>query len=269
MDSTQAEIFEGVLDLVHTYIHTYVHTYKHTYTHTYIYTVISRYSTFLPHTPRYSKACQTSYKNTYMHTCMQTYIHTYVHTYKPIHCPSQVFNMDSTQAEVFEGVSDLVQSALEGRNVCIFTYGQSGSGKTHTMYGHTGDPDMWGIAPRCIRELYELIEGTKQTLEVEVSCSMIQLYNDELLDLLNSDSDSESKPKLDLKMDPRGIVTVRGATVHDASTFDDLYKLNMHGMEKRHVSATNMNATSSRSHVMFIVMIKVSERYSPAIHAFK
>jgi kinesin family protein C2/C3 len=185
--------------------------------------------------------------------------------------------MDSTQPQIFEGVSHLVQSAVDGYNVCIFAYGQTGSGKTFTMYGKRDDPSMWGIAPRAMRELYELIENEKETLDISVSCYMLELYNDQLVDLLverepkkkgqqhqQQQQEVKKDPTLAIKLDSRGIVVVHGAVVRGpCATFDELYRWNEHGMDQRHVASTAMNAESSRSHLVFSVLIEV--RATPCV----
>lgn len=57
--------------------------------------------------------------------------------------------------QVFEDTRHLVQSAVDGYNVCIFAYGQTGSGKTHTIYGGEGEP---GLTPRGIHELFNVLD---------------------------------------------------------------------------------------------------------------
>ena len=66
-----------------------------------------------------------------------------------------VFGPDSTQKQIFDETSRVVQSAIDGYNVCIFAYGQTGSGKTHTIQGNAADP---GITPRSIAKLYDTTE---------------------------------------------------------------------------------------------------------------
>jgi kinesin family protein C1 len=60
--------------------------------------------------------------------------------------------MHSTQADVFAEVSQLVQSALDGYKVCLFSYGQTGAGKTHTMLG-CGSGEQRGIIPRAVEKV--------------------------------------------------------------------------------------------------------------------
>ena len=73
----------------------------------------------------------------------------------------KVFQPRSSQQEVFGEISQLVQSALDGYNVCIFAYGQTGSGKTFTMEGDHTNPDMHGMIPRAMEQVF----GTAQELQ--------------------------------------------------------------------------------------------------------
>lgn len=81
----------------------------------------------------------------------------------------------------FRGVQTLVQSAFDGYNVCICAYGQTGSGKTHTIIGDDIQP---GLATRTFERIFQLAADHQAQFEVQVSCSMLELYNDKLIDLL-------------------------------------------------------------------------------------
>jgi len=183
----------------------------------------------------------------------------------------EVFREDSRQEQIFEGVSHLVQSAVDGYNVCVFAYGQTGSGKTFTMYGKADDENLWGIAPRAMRELYELVDAEKDTLDISVSCYMLELYNDQLVDLLvdkdpkKKNHEPDKKNNLAIKLDAKGVVVVQGAVVRGpCTTFDELYKWNEYGMEQRHVASTAMNAESSRSHLVFSVLVETKNKATGA-----
>ena len=92
-----------------------------------------------------------------------------------------VFSPDASQNDVFQQTEDLIQSTLDGYNVCIFAYGQTGSGKTYTIYGSDSQP---GLAPRGIRKLFELLNKNAHHTSYRVSCYMLELYRDTLMDLL-------------------------------------------------------------------------------------
>ena len=108
------------------------------------------------------------------------------------------FGTDSTQDEVFDEVSNFVQSALDGYNVCLFTYGQTGSGKTYTMQG-VGEGDERGIVPRAIEKIIEDVERLKEMGgEYEIGVSFVEIYREMLRDLL---VDKKQRGKLEVKLD--------------------------------------------------------------------
>ncbi|GLE10079.1 hypothetical protein PINS_up022074 [Pythium insidiosum] len=124
----------------------------------------------------------------------------------------QVFTPSSTQEQVFEDTKNLLQSALDGYNVCIFAYGQTGSGKTFTM---TGSDALPGLSPRAIHHLFRLADECKANHTITFSAFMLELYNDSLVDLLHlvdggSDKDA---PKLEIKKNERGLVVRANSTV--------------------------------------------------------
>ena len=71
----------------------------------------------------------------------------------------KVFQPCASQEKVFEEISQLVQSALDGYNVCIFAYGQTGSGKTYTMEGNIHDDMRKGMIPRAMEQVFHTAQG--------------------------------------------------------------------------------------------------------------
>merc|ERR1711871_750353 len=172
----------------------------------------------------------------------------------------QVFTAQSKQEEVFEDTRMLVESCLDGYNVCLFAYGQTGSGKTFTM---TGSPTLPGLTPRAIDEIFNLIKE-KTHLTVKVSTYFVELYLDNLVDLYYSLEHKDKKsdpPRLDIKLDAKKMVYINNCTIKDTETPEELMELFNKGNLERHVGATKMNAESSRSRSIFAILI---ESYDPS-----
>jgi len=161
----------------------------------------------------------------------------------------EVFGPTSPQAIVYENTSNLIQSAYDGYNVCIFAYGQTGTGKTYTMYGEPKNP---GIAPRAIETLFECVAKGSHTYNTEVTCYMVELYKSALQDLLNT---SSKKPKLKISKNAQGTVEVQNAVIRKAKDAKELMMILDEGNKKRVTSSTKMNAGSSRSHLILSILV--------------
>ena len=148
---------------------------------------------------------------------------------------------DEDQAVVFEDTRNLIASAIDGYNVCVFAYGQTGSGKTYTLSGVPSNP---GVAPRALKEIFSLCAQTSRGT-AEISCYMVELYNEQVLDLLRTD-DAGSRPTLVIKKDRKGLVQVQGAVEKTAEDHESLFATFEDGLSRRRVRATRMNEASSR-----------------------
>jgi len=159
-----------------------------------------------------------------------------------------VFAPNSTNQDVFKQVEDLCISILDGYNVCIFAYGQTGSGKTHTMEGPENDP---GLNYRSLERLFDNIAKRKDGNEwnVEVQVSLLEIYNEQIRDLLNG-----KKKKLEIKGSPNGM-TVPGLTLVNVMDHKQVLKLMNLGKKNRATASTDMNQDSSRSHSMLSVYV--------------
>lgn len=162
-----------------------------------------------------------------------------------------VFDSNATQDEVFEDTRYLVQSAVDGYNVCIFAYGQTGSGKTFTVYGSDRNP---GLTPRAIGELFKILSRDSNKFSFLLKVYMVELYQDSLVDLLLPKNGK--RLKLDIKKDAKGMVMVENVTLVTISTFEELEAIVCKGIERRHTSGTQMNAESSRSHLILSIIIE-------------
>eukprot|EP00434_Breviolum_minutum_P015148 symbB.v1.2.013360.t1/scaffold942.1/size149982/11 len=155
-----------------------------------------------------------------------------------------VFGGDSPQEEVFGDCEDLVRSVVDGYNVTIFAYGQTGAGKTHTMYGTFDHP---GLAPRAIDSLFHLIhrEENQGRKTFTVKAYMIELYKQDIL----------------VKKDPgRGIMFVEGVCERHVHSPEQLKALLAEGERRRHTAATAMNTSSSRSHLMLSIVVEATAK---------
>jgi len=164
-----------------------------------------------------------------------------------------VFDTSTSQDQVFEEVSQLVQSAIDGYNVCIFAYGQTGSGKTFTMEGGE-DEGQEGIIPRTIRQIFETTRGLDDKgWNYKMEASFVEIYNEEIRDLLAT----EKGLKYDIKrVDPKSTeIYVSNLKVEDVTCGENIGPLLRRAKRHRAVAATNCNERSSRSHSVFILKI--------------
>jgi len=164
-----------------------------------------------------------------------------------------VFDERSTQEDIFSECQSLVSSAIDGFNVTIFAYGQTGAGKTHTMYGND---EMPGLVPRIAEELFAIFGRYGCECQTQTRCSMLELYRDSLVDLLLPKDNSKSPPPLDIRRDTRGSVYVENSTEVEIATCDMLLETIRRGHDRRHTAATKMNSDSSRSHLIVTIVIE-------------
>lgn len=157
-----------------------------------------------------------------------------------------VFGPQSTQSEVFEETQPLITSMLDGYNVCIFAYGQTGTGKTHTMEGYGDQP---GVNTRALQALFDLAKERKKLFTYDIKVSILEIYNETLVDLLVG----RSGAKLEVKPHPEGGTHVPELTVVPVTCMQDVQRLMDKGKANRSVGATCMNEHSSRSHCILSV----------------
>ena len=175
----------------------------------------------------------------------------------------KVFSPAADQHMIYDDVvKPMVAEMLAGYNCTIFAYGQTGTGKTYTMSGDMTDTlglvsDSAGIIPRVLDNLFRKLEADE--VESSVKCSFIELYNEELRDLLSA----EESVKLKIYDDNGGSKKGHGSTMvqgmeesHVKSAADGV-RLLEDGSLKRQVAATKCNDLSSRSHTVFTVTVYI------------
>lgn len=172
----------------------------------------------------------------------------------------RIFSPESTQEDVFEEISQLVQSALDGYRVCIFAYGQTGSGKTYTMLGGENEEES-GVIPKSMRKIFSVAEHLQEhNWEFHLKASFLEIYNETIRDLL-TDQTSSKERNYDIKVDRlTGATYVVGLTVEEISTPYQLEKLLKKSMANRATAATRCNDRSSRSHSVFRLYISGRNR---------
>lgn len=173
---------------------------------------------------------------------------------------SGVLRPEATQEDTFGEVWPALRSCLDGHNVCIFAYGQTGAGKTRTMIGDAEDP---GVAPRALKSLFQVVKDESEEENRILSVSMLEIYMDNVKDLLASPQ--PSKPLEVLGLGPltpeqlaEGVDRVPGRTWRLVSSAADAVAVLAEGAAARATAATSLNAVSSRSHLIFSVKIQHS-----------
>ncbi|XP_046715728.1 kinesin heavy chain-like isoform X4 [Silurus meridionalis] len=164
----------------------------------------------------------------------------------------RVFPPNTTQEQVYESCAkDTIKDVLGGYNGTIFTYGQTSSGKTHTMEGTLHDPQMMGIIPRIVLDIFDHIYSMQQNLEFHIKVSFFEIYLEKIRDLLDV-----SKTNMAVHENKNRVPFVKGCTERFVSSAEEMMEVIDEGKANRHVAVTNMNEHSSRSHSIFLISIK-------------
>lgn len=206
----------------------------------------------------------------------------------------RVFGEDIEQEGVFEYVSDSVNSFVQGYNVSILAYGQSGAGKSYTM-GTTGpqdqaDPNVMGIIPRAAALLFEKLEGPNNRASSsgirtpsrlsgmhnisgksspsanrnwQLKATYVEIYNEQLRDLLLPENTAPNeRQQVNIREDRDGRILLTGLTTIPINSVDDMLGALNFGSSIRQTDATAVNAKSSRSHAVFSLNL-VQKKSSP------
>ncbi|XP_052767507.1 kinesin-like protein KIF16B isoform X2 [Mya arenaria] len=154
------------------------------------------------------------------------------------------------QQTVYNGLGvDVVDSAYEGYNACVFAYGQTGSGKTYTMMG---PPDDVGLIPRICQELF--IRMTDETTSYRTEVSYLEIYNEKVRDLLKGNLSDHVVHNLRVREHPKDGPYVQGLSKYIVNSYTEIEGLMQKGNSVRTTASTNMNDVSSRSHAIFTII---------------
>ncbi|KDN37222.1 kinesin-domain-containing protein [Tilletiaria anomala UBC 951] len=178
-----------------------------------------------------------------------------------------VFGPDADQGLVYQDVVvPILNDVLNGYKCTIFAYGQTGTGKTHTMEGNLESKGTFhfdaGIIPRTLDRLFHQVEMDKER-ELSVRATFLELYNEDLRDLLSPDFSAPGAStgigkggSSNLKIfESKDGPQVQGVWETPISSAEEGLKLLRQGSERRQVAATNCNDVSSRSHSIFTLTV--------------
>ncbi|XP_011858826.1 PREDICTED: LOW QUALITY PROTEIN: kinesin-like protein KIF18A [Vollenhovia emeryi] len=174
----------------------------------------------------------------------------------------QVFDLASSNADVFEGsTKSVISSLLDGYNCSVFAYGATGAGKTHTMLGSRED---LGITYRTMAQLFAEIENHQsQHRKFNLGVSYLEIYNENVQNLLH-----KTDP-LHLREDGRGGVVVAGLEPIAIQNAEELLSLLAEGNKNRTQHPTDANKESSRSHAIFQVYIMMTNKLDGQVQRVK
>lgn len=162
-------------------------------------------------------------------------------TYKGVEYKDEYFTLDKvfgskhTNEEVFFEVEPLIQGALRGHNICIFAYGQTSAGKSHTMISDDG------IVQRAIKFIFDELHSTDD-IEFEITGRCVEVYLDQVIDLFSGLRTSSSS---------------RSGAILEFKTGNDVLRALAYAQIRRKTTSTKANASSSRSHFIFSIGVNI------------
>jgi kinesin family protein C1 len=191
---------------------------------------------------------------------------------------SQVFHFDrvfpghSSQKAIFDEIRPFIQSAIDGENVCIFAYGATGSGKTYTMQGpawsYTDDfviNELSGILPRTADYLFEELNRlTKLNVSSKISISAIEIYNDNIFDLLDNNRD---KQPLQIGV-VKNSFQIKNLIWQQIRSRSDILRYIKEASDSRKSESTQFNDCSSRSHAIFQLRLDTKNKLNQEIQSY-
>ena len=144
------------------------------------------------------------------------------------------FGGSASQEQLFEECQGLVESSLDGYNVCLFCFGQTGAGKTYTMFGRKGK--TMGLVPRVLHKILTAFDNGRNAYESSLTMSIMELHKDALLDLLTPTTSEGSQPKLQVAKNAKGCIHVPNAARAPVTTVAEADNLLLGAQQRRHVS---------------------------------
>jgi len=175
---------------------------------------------------------------------------------------ASVYGSECKQKELYDGcVKPMLGHILKGRNASVFAYGPTGSGKTHTILGTADNP---GIIPRCLKDMFSLLEETSQSeleesYDSNVQFSYLEIYNEKVLDLVEPGVHTD----LPIREDSHKKIFVAGLAWKNISSVDEFNQIFGSASKNRTTAATDLNKYSSRSHSVLVVKVSRKQKQAP------
>ena len=181
----------------------------------------------------------------------------------------RVFSPADGQPEIFTVAEPLIDRFMEGYNVTILAYGQTSSGKSYTMgtsagddvdyeglvSGRAADPQM-GIIPRAVARIFSAMRQNKSSgTQYSAKVSFIEIYNEDLIDLLGDAVDGDARPHVQIREGKNGQIIWSGLREVKVSNVAEVMNHLLQGSSVRRTNETDMNAQSSRSHAIFSITL--------------
>jgi centromeric protein E len=168
-----------------------------------------------------------------------------------------VFSENDSTKDVYAYIAKgMAKAVVEGRNASIFSYGQTSSGKTHTMQGANsikdGMKNKEGLVHLAAADLFHEIEQRKDR-NFFITVSVMEIYNEELRDLLTNNGSESSRIQIRQHKTTGVFVTT---TRREALTYAKLIQWLSYGERQRIVAQTSLNRRSSRSHIIFSINVE-------------
>ncbi|KAE9607044.1 putative minus-end-directed kinesin ATPase [Lupinus albus] len=168
----------------------------------------------------------------------------------------RVYTPKDDQVDVFADASSMAISVLDGYNVCIFAYGQTGTGKTFTMEGTEKNR---GVNYRTLELLFKICKERSETFAYDISVSVFEVYNEQIRDLLATGPTSK---RLEIKQASEGSHHVPGVVEAKVDNISEVWNVLQAGSNARAVGSNNINEHSSRSHCMLCIMVRAKNLMS-------
>lgn len=180
-----------------------------------------------------------------------------------------VFCPSTCQENIWKATEPLVQSAVDGYNVCIFAYGQTGSGKTYTLLGGNKGNQM-GLIMKATKKLFDakqhLETVSQDTLFAEISVELLEIYNEQIRDLLSMKKDGSGYKSLNVSVSSGEAI---GNLILPTSKEEEVLTVLGMAQKLRCMKLTKSNEESSRSHLIFTMNFMVKNSINAIVRKSK